>query len=322
VPKTDSLVPDDDPLCAAVPGSGVNNHHHNGAPQCDYYVEYADHSSSMGVVVRDSVQAFLTNRTWVTANSVFGCGYDQQGSLVAPTARMDGVLGIGSGMASIPFQWAKQGLIKNVIGHCISGGGRNGGYMFFGDDLVPTSAMTWVPRLSGKYYDVGPPRMMFGNKPLDKDGDGKKLGRIIFDSGSSYTYFTNQAYGAFLSAVKENLARNQLEQDSSDSFLPLCWRGKNRFSSVAEAAPYFKLLTLKFESARGKQMEIFPEGYLVISEKGNVCLGILDGTAMGNVDTNILGDISLQGHLVVYDNEENKIGWTRSGCQNLKSSKF
>eukprot|EP00253_Pinus_taeda_P010065 PITA_10065 len=157
---------------------------------------------------------------------------------------------------------------------------------------------------------------MFGNKPLDKDGDRKRVGRIIFDSGSSYTYFTNQAYSAFLSAVKENLARNQLEQDSSESFLPLCWRGKTRFSSIAKAAPYFQLLTLKFRSARAKKMEIFPEGYLVISEKGNICSGILNCTAIGNVDMNILGDISLQEHLVVYDNEKNQIGWARSDCQN------
>jgi len=52
-----------------------------------------------------------------------------------------------------------------------------------------------------KHYDVGAAQMMFENKPLEKDGDGKRLGRIIFDSGSSYTYFTNQAYSAFLSTV-------------------------------------------------------------------------------------------------------------------------
>lgn len=75
------------------------------------------------------------------------CGYDQQGSLEKSPAHTDGVLGLGRGMAGLPSQWAKQGLIKNVIGHCISGGGRDGGYMFFGDDLVSTSDMTWVPML-------------------------------------------------------------------------------------------------------------------------------------------------------------------------------
>ena len=43
--------------------------------------------------------------------------------------------------------------------------------------------------------------MNFGNKPLASDGDGQKLGGIIFDRGRYYTYFTNKSYGALLSAV-------------------------------------------------------------------------------------------------------------------------
>nr|ABR18371.1 unknown [Picea sitchensis] len=319
--KKGSLVPSKDPLCAAVQaGSGHYHNHKEASQRCDYDVAYADHGYSEGFLVRDSVRALLTNKTVLTANSVFGCGYNQRESLPVSDARTDGILGLGSGMASLPSQWAKQGLIKNVIGHCIFGAGRDGGYMFFGDDLVSTSAMTWVPMLgrpSIKHYYVGAAQMNFGNKPLDKDGDGKKLGGIIFDSGSTYTYFTNQAYGAFLSVVKENLSGKQLEQDSSDSFLSLCWRRKEGFRSVAEAAAYFKPLTLKFRSTKTKQMEIFPEGYLVVNKKGNVCLGILNGTAIGIVDTNVLGDISFQGQLVVYDNEKNQIGWARSDCQEI-----
>lgn len=72
-PKKDSLVPGKDPLCAAVKAGSVHNHNHKGASeQCDYDVEYADNGYSMGVLVRDSVRALLTNGTWLTTNSVFG----------------------------------------------------------------------------------------------------------------------------------------------------------------------------------------------------------------------------------------------------------
>lgn len=71
--KKNSLVPDKDPLCAAVQAGSVHNHNHKGpSQQCDYYVEYADQSSSIGVLVRDIVWASLTNKTWLTENSVFG----------------------------------------------------------------------------------------------------------------------------------------------------------------------------------------------------------------------------------------------------------
>jgi hypothetical protein len=35
------------------------------------------------------------------------------------------------------------GLTRNVVGHCLSG--RGGGFLFFGDDLVPSSGVVWTP---------------------------------------------------------------------------------------------------------------------------------------------------------------------------------
>ncbi|GLJ22494.1 hypothetical protein SUGI_0423550 [Cryptomeria japonica] len=74
------------------------------------------------------------------------CGYDQDGSSKR-TQATDGVLGLSSSVTSLPSQWEKQGLVKNVIGICIDVGSGKGGYMFFGDDHVPTLPMTWVPLL-------------------------------------------------------------------------------------------------------------------------------------------------------------------------------
>ncbi|KAH9332070.1 hypothetical protein KI387_004178, partial [Taxus chinensis] len=44
------------------------------------------------------------------------CGYDQDGSLAKSPTTIDGVLGLSSSTTSLPSQWAKKGLIKNVIG--------------------------------------------------------------------------------------------------------------------------------------------------------------------------------------------------------------
>ncbi|KAF2595104.1 hypothetical protein F2Q70_00045598 [Brassica cretica] len=56
---------------------------------------------------------------------------------------------------------------------------------------------------------------------------------------------------------------------------------------------------------------------LFIQEKGNVCLGILNGTEIGLEDYNIIGDISFQGIMVIYDNEKQRIGWIPSDCDKL-----
>lgn len=71
------------------------------------------------------------------------CGYDQQVPSQDATSPTDGVLGLGTGKVSILSQLSDQGVTKNVVGHCL--GGKGGGYLFFGDDLVPTSRMSWAP---------------------------------------------------------------------------------------------------------------------------------------------------------------------------------
>lgn len=42
--------------------------------QCDYEIEYADHSSSMGVLARDKIALKFANGTWVPSSFVFGYG--------------------------------------------------------------------------------------------------------------------------------------------------------------------------------------------------------------------------------------------------------
>jgi len=70
------------------------------------------------------------------------CGYDQQVSSgeMSPT---DGVLGLGTGSVSLLSQFKQHGVTKNVVGHCLSL--RGGGFLFFGDDLVPYQRVTWTP---------------------------------------------------------------------------------------------------------------------------------------------------------------------------------
>lgn len=47
----------------------------------------------------------------------------------------------------MPAQLAAAGVVKNVIAHCLEGGNWGGGYLFLGDELVPTWGMTWTPMI-------------------------------------------------------------------------------------------------------------------------------------------------------------------------------
>ncbi|KAL5554056.1 hypothetical protein UlMin_041457 [Ulmus minor] len=302
-----------DPLCLALHSSGA--HRCDDPEQCDYEVKYADGGSSLGVLVKDVFALNFISGDHRRPRLALGCGYDQiPGS---SHHYLDGVLGLGKGKVSIVSQLHSQGLVRNVIGHCLSGQG--GGFLFFGDDLYDSSRVAWTPmsRDYSKYYSPG-----FAELLLDGKSSGLKKLSTVFDSGSSYTYLNSQAYQALTNWIKKDLAGKPLKEAPDDSTLPLCWRGRQPFKSIRDVRKYFKPLALVFNNG-GKsntRFELPPEAYLIVSSKGNACLGILNGAEVGLKGSNIIGDISMQDKLVIYDNEKQVIGWIPANCDQLPKS--
>uniref|UniRef100_A0A5B7BSH7 Aspartic proteinase Asp1 n=1 Tax=Davidia involucrata TaxID=16924 RepID=A0A5B7BSH7_DAVIN len=301
-----------DPLCAALHSSDEYNCDH--PEQCDYEVEYADGGSSIGVLVKDAILLNLTNGERRSPRLAFGCGYDQVPG--ASSHPLDGVLGLGKGKSSIVSQLYSQRLMRNVVGHCLSA--RGGGFLFFGDDLYDSSRVIWTPMSRDySYYSPGFAELLFGGKST-----GYKKLLVVFDSGSSYSYLNSQAYQALVSLVTKELTGKPLKEALDDRTLQFCWKGKKPFKNIRDVRRYFKPLALSFENGLKSKshFEIPPEGYLIISSKGNVCLGILNGTEIG-INFNMIGDISMQDKMVIYDNEKQVIGWTPANCDRIPKSK-
>ncbi|KAK6132290.1 hypothetical protein DH2020_033990 [Rehmannia glutinosa] len=277
-----NLITCHDPICTSLHGPG---NHHCQAPQeqCDYEINYADYGSSLGVLVKDSVPLRLTNGTTVAPQLAFGCGYNQEVQDTTHLPYTDGVLGLGIGKSSILTQLRNMGLTRNVVGHCLSGQG--GGFLFFGDDFLPDSGIVWKPILSqSKYYSLGPADLQFGGQATNIKGLP-----IVFDSGSTYTYFSSQAYNALVSLIKGDLNGKQLKDAVEDKSLPMCWKGAKPFKSIRDAVNHFKPLVLSFTNAKNVQFQLRPESYLIVTEKGNVCLGILNGGEVGLGNINVIG---------------------------------
>ncbi|ESR54185.1 Aspartyl protease APCB1 [Citrus sinensis] len=319
-PRMGNILPYKDSLCME-----IQRNHKPGycetCQQCDYEIEYADHSSSMGVLARDELHLTIENGSLTKPNVVFGCAYDQQGLLLNTLVKTDGILGLSRAKVSLPSQLASQGIIKNVVGHCLTTNAGGGGYMFLGHDLVPSWGMAWVPMLDSPFMELYHTEILkinYGSSPLNLGARNSQVGWALFDTGSSYTYFTKQAYSELIASLKE-VSSDGLVLDASDPTLPVCWRAKFPIRSIVDVKQFFKTLTLHFGSKWqivSTKFRISPEGYLVISKKGNICLGILDGSEVHNGSTIILGDISLRGQLVVYDNVNKRIGWAKSHCMN------
>ncbi|GAU25401.1 hypothetical protein TSUD_70530 [Trifolium subterraneum] len=305
---SNDFVPCKDPLCASL--QPTDDYTCEDPNQCDYEIKYADQYSTLGVLINDVYLLNFTNGVQLKVRMALGCGYDQ---IFSPSTYhpLDGILGLGRGKASLVSQLNSQGLVRNVIGHCLSS--RGGGYIFFGN-VYDSSKMSWTPISSidsGKHYSAGPAELVFGGR---KTGVGSL--NIIFDTGSSYTYFNSQAYHALITLLNKELNRKPIKAAPDDQTLPMCWHGKRPFRSINEVKKYFKPLTLSFTNGgRVKpQFEIPPEAYLIISKMGNVCLGILNGPEVGL-------DISMLDKVMVFDNAKQLIGWGPADCNGVPKSR-
>ncbi|KAL2467748.1 Aldehyde dehydrogenase [Forsythia ovata] len=114
--------------------------------QCHYQVEYADHGSSLGVLVRDIF--FLSSSSKGSliqpiSTLIFGCGYHQEFSPLLRPPFADGVLGLGTGKTSILSQLSGQGLIKKVMALCLSE--MDPGYLVLGDSQSNLPRIIWMP---------------------------------------------------------------------------------------------------------------------------------------------------------------------------------
>ncbi|KAG2666814.1 hypothetical protein I3760_15G082700 [Carya illinoinensis] len=308
-PKATNLVPCADPACTAM-NAPENPKCKDPKDQCDYEVNYADHGSSFGVLVKDNFPVRLYNGSSFSPQLAFGCGYNQKFSGSHPPPSTAGVLGLGNGKGSVVSQLHALGLTQNVVGHCLSG--RGGGFLFVGDDLVPSSGILWTPISHNSFeyhYSSGPAELLFGGKPT-----GVKGLLIVFDSGSSYTYFNAQAYQTTVNLLRKDLTGKPLKDAPEDKSLPICWKGPKSFKSVGHVKDYFKPLVLSFTNDRSVLLQLPPEAYLIVTKQGNVCLGILNSAEVGLENLNIIGDISMQDKMVIYNNEKQLIGWTPANC--------
>ncbi|GLT85072.1 hypothetical protein SLE2022_032740 [Rubroshorea leprosula] len=310
-PAQGSFVLCEDPLCPVIQSLGETTCK-GPYEQCHFHRSYADGSSVRGVLVRDNFYLGIINGTPFQPSLTFGCASDIQHGRHGPPPTT-GLLGLGKTAANIFSQLR----VENVIGHCYSA--KGGGFMFIRNDPVSSSKVSWVPMSQNtlaKHYASGPADLLFGGAPT-----GIKGLHVIFDSGTTFTYFNSAVYEAILNLLSKDLKGKPIRQ-VQDPDLPVCWNWNDAkpFRVLSDVKSYFKPFTLSFTRTRNAQLQLTLENYLIIAEHGNACLGILDGTKerMGNI--NVIGDISMLDKLVIYDKERKQIGWSSANCSRIPKS--
>eukprot|EP01018_Ginkgo_biloba_P035104 Gb_09898 [translate_table: standard] len=275
---------------------------------CAYGVEYGDGSSTSGYYVQDTLQYNQVTGNFKTrpanATVIFGCGAQQTGELESTDQALDGILGFGQSNTSILSQLAFQGKVRKMFAHCLDGE-KGGGILAIGHVVQTNLKMTPLVQ-NQPHYNVNMTKMDVGGIQLEVDSTvfetGDKKGTII-DSGTTLAYISEPAFKPLINAIMS--AKPDLQYAMQDGTYCFVYDG-----SVDDAFPD---VTLYFEG--DLTMNVYPHDYLLSSDN-SWCIGWQDSGAQSkdNMYMTILGDLVLKNKLVVYDLENQTIGWVNYNC--------
>ncbi|KAK6938612.1 Xylanase inhibitor, N-terminal [Dillenia turbinata] len=279
--------------------------------QCTYERRYAEMSSSSGVLGEDLI-SFGNESELVPQRAVFGCENVETGDLYSQHA--DGIIGLGRGQLSIVDQLVDKGVISDSFSLCYGGMGVGGGAMILGGFIPPPDMVfSRSDPFRSPYYNIELKELHVAGKrlPLNPDVFDGKHGTVL-DSGTTYAYLPEKAFVAFKDAIMKETHPLKLIPGPDPNYKDVCFSGAGR--DVNKLLQTFPVVDMVF--GKGHKVSLTPENYLFRHTKvsGAYCLGIFQN---GKDPTTLLGGIIVRNTLVMYDRENEKIGFWKTNCSEL-----
>ncbi|KAL3538034.1 hypothetical protein ACH5RR_001400 [Cinchona calisaya] len=278
---------------------------------CTYDRQYAEQSSSSGILGEDIV-SFGNLSELAPQRAVFGCENMETGELYNQHA--DGIMGLGRGDLSIVDQLVEKGVISDSFSLCYGGMDVGGGVMVLGGISPPADMFyTHSDPVRSPYYNIELKEIHVAGKalPLDPRVFDRKHGTVL-DSGTTYAYLPEEAFGAFKAAIMTAVHSLKQVQGPDPSYNDICFSGAG--SDTSQLSKSFPTVEMVF--GKGRKLSLSPENYLFRHSKvrGAYCLGIFQN---GKDPTTLLGGIIVRNTLVTYDREHEKIGFWKTNCSDL-----
>ncbi|KAH7315986.1 hypothetical protein KP509_21G073000 [Ceratopteris richardii] len=276
---------------------------------CGYQLGYGDGSSSEGFFVRDLLQLNIVapgNKSVNRGAEVsFGCGTRESGGLHSSDQALDGILGLGQSSVSVLSQLRSNNEISGVFAHCLEGVGKGGGILVIGDVTAPGVVFTPIIR-NQPHYNVNLNSITINDISIPIDSSASKDGGTIVDSGTTLAYFSDAAYIPLLQVIHDAV---KIKTHSFE------WQGMSCISySGSNVEDLFPSINLNFDG--GSSMTIRPHDYVIQAEGAQGhgwCIGF-QSTGSSSLNLNILGDLVLKDKLIIYDLEQQRIGWVDYDC--------
>ncbi|CAN6242189.1 unnamed protein product [Urochloa humidicola] len=276
---------------------------------CEYKVVYGDGSSTTGFFITDTLQFDQVTGDGQTqpgnGSVTFGCGAQQGGDLGASNQALDGIIGFGQANTSMLSQLAAAGKVKKIFSHCLDT--INGGGIFAIGDVVQPKVKTTPLIADMPHYNVNLKSIDVGGTALQLPAHvfetGDKKGTII-DSGTTLTYLPELVFKEVMLAVFNK--HQDITFHDVQNFLCFQYSG-----SVDDGFP-----TITFHFEDDLALHVYPHEYFFANGNDVYCMGFQNGGSQSKDgrDIVLMGDLVLSNKLVVYDLENQVIGWTDYNC--------
>ncbi|CAA3021087.1 aspartic ase 2 [Olea europaea subsp. europaea] len=277
---------------------------------CDCVVTYGDGSKTEGYFVRDYIKLDEVTGNLHTSSMngsiAFGCSSKQSGELGSSSEAVDGILGFGQANTSVLSQLASSEKVKKIFSHCLDG--VSGGGIFAIGQLVQPKVKS-TPLVSNEaHYNVIMRAVEVDGDSLDLPSDlfgTDSQGGTIIDSGTTLAYLPDEIYEPLMEKVmarQPNLKTQIVEQQYK------C------FDYSGNVDNGFPVVTFHFENSLS--LTVYPHEYLFRISDDEWCIGWQNSgmQTRDGKEITLLGDLVLSNKLVLYDLENQTIGWTVYNC--------
>ncbi|KAH7291497.1 hypothetical protein KP509_29G019400 [Ceratopteris richardii] len=279
---------------------------------CTYSYSYSDSTHTAGVYAFDTITMKNSSGRKVKIDRVaIGCGTDNSGPSIIG---LGGIIGLGRGPISFASQIGP--MYGNKFSYCFTSffDKKARSALIFGDDLQDAelvSAKQYTPFLenpkSPTLYYVGIEAVEIGAKRLPippmawsiKD-DGS--GGTVIDSGTTLSFFVQQAYEEIVRAVDARMAA--YPRASPTAGLPIC------YNVSGTEVPRLPQLSIFFRG--GTVLKPPTKNYFLSPNRDLRCLGFLASSSLTT-----LGNLMQQNYHVEYDRQRNRLGFAKAHCSSV-----
>ncbi|CAM8990919.1 unnamed protein product [Rhodiola kirilowii] len=268
--------------------------------KCQYSVSYGDQSTSNGAIATETFTLGSSTGSPVRLpNTVFGCGFDNQGTF---SASGSGIIGLGNGPDSLIGQLDKS--ISGKFSYCLvphsSKRSKSSAINFGANAVVSGKGVVSTPLVAkdpATYYwltleaiTIGKERVAF----TGSSGDVAEKGNIIIDSGTTLLILPDDFYASVEAELEKQVDAKRVDNPSQQP--NLC------FDAAEFKAP---------------EIEVNFEGANVKLNDYNAWVAVADDVvcfAAAGSDIGIYGNLAQMNFLVGYDKQRMKVSFKPADC--------